>query len=106
MLLALGDKQNLKGDEILTLEFVKDVDSWKERKRPGLPGGDAGDLRLLGCTRLSSGKRLMTLAAALEKMTNESFSDWPHRGPKATREFLESVAENGSDFATYHCSVS
>lgn len=95
---------HLKGGEILTLELVEDYDKWKEAKRPGLPGGDAGDLRILGCSRLSSGKRQLSLMKALETMHPEAFSDWPHRGPKATKEFLESVLENGGDLSTYHAS--
>ena len=51
-----------KDGEILSLELVADFDKWKEAKRPGLPGGDAGDLRLLGCERLASGKRQMNLS--------------------------------------------
>lgn len=51
--------------EILTLELVSDYDAWSERKRPGLPGGDSGDLGLLGCHRLGSGKRQMTLGSSL-----------------------------------------
>ena len=35
-------------------------------------------------------------------MRSETFPDWPHRGPSATREFLESVLENGGDLSTYH----
>eukprot|EP00435_Cladocopium_sp_Y103_P018992 s1272_g4.t1 len=107
VILKVGEVQkrlHLKGDEILTLELVKDFTSWSERKRPGLPGGDAGDLRLLGCSRLSSGKRQLPLTEALTKMADTKFEDWPHRGPKATREFLESVAENGGDLANYHSS--
>ena len=56
-----------------------------------MPGGDSGDLGLLGCHRLGSGKRQMTLSQALTKMVGTKFDDWPHRGPKAVREFLESL---------------
>ena len=107
VILRIGDIQKRlhhKGSEILTLELVEDFSAWSERKRPGLPGGDAGDLRLLGCSRLSSGKRQMSLVDALTKMSDTKFDDWPHRGPKAVREFLESVAENGGDIANYHSS--
>ena len=88
-----------KDGEIMTLEYVKNFDEWAERKRPGLPGGDAGDLRILGCVKLSSGKRQMSLERALELMSEKKFEDFPHRGPRAAREFLESVLENGGDLA-------
>ena len=92
------------GNDIVTLELVSDFDKWKEAKRPGLPGGDAGDLRILGCSKLSSGKRQLGLSAALEKMCEQAFSDWPHRGPRASKEFLENIYENGGDISTYHSS--
>ena len=99
---GLKKRLHAKDGEILSLELVADFDKWKEAKRPGLPGGDAGDLRLLGCERLASGKRQMNLSKAIEAMHSETFPDWPHRGPRATREFLESVLENGGDLSTYH----
>ena len=99
---AVRKRLHVKGNEILTLEMVEDFDRWKEAKRPGLPGGDAGDLRILGCSRLLSGKRQLGLSKALEAMHPEAFPDWPHRGPKATKDFLESVLENGGDLSTYH----
>lgn len=95
---------HVKDGEIFTLEFVVNFDEWKEKKRPGLPGGDAGDLRLLACSRMSSGKRQLGLERALQLMSDQKFDDWPHRGPKATREFLENVVENGGDITTYHSS--
>ena len=73
---------HVRGSEIFTLELVSNYDEWKERKRPGLPGGDAGDLRILGCTKLSLGKRQLGLTAAV---------------------FLESILENGGDIK-YHSS--
>ena len=89
---------------IFTLEYVLDFDNWSNAKRPGLPGGDAGDLRLLGCTRLASGKRQLSLSQALESMSDSKFTDWPHRGPKAVKDFLESILQNGGDIMTYHSS--
>lgn len=105
VMLELGElrkRLHHKDGEIMTLEYVKNFDEWAERKRPGLPGGDAGDLRILGCVKLSSGKRQMSLERALELMSEKKFEDFPHRGPRAAREFLESVLENGGDLATYH----
>jgi len=68
---------HVKVGEILSLELVADFEKWKEAKRPGLPGGDAGDVRLLGCERLASGKRHMGLSKALEAMQSETFPDPP-----------------------------
>ncbi|CAK9071939.1 unnamed protein product [Durusdinium trenchii] len=107
VLLQFGDfrkRLHVKDGQIFSLEFVSDFDSWSNAKRPGLPGGDAGDLRLLGCSKLASGKRQISLEKALESMSDQKFDDWPHRGPKATKEFLESVLQNGGDLMTYHSS--
>jgi len=101
---GVSKRLHVKDGNIFTLELVTDFDRWKELKRPGLPGGDAGDLRLLSCTRLASGKRQLGLSKALELMTDTKFEDWPHRGPKSCREFLESVSEHGGDLTTYHAS--
>ncbi|CAE8614739.1 unnamed protein product, partial [Polarella glacialis] len=89
-------------DKVVTLERVIEVDVWKQSKRPGLPGGSAGDLRLLGNQVNGANKRVMGLSRALELMTEHRFDDWPHKGPKAVREFLESVLEAGGDLQVYH----
>ena len=107
VILECGDvrkRLHAVGNAVFTLEYVTDFDLWSNAKRPGLPGGDAGDLRLLGCTRLASGKRQIARGAAIESMTDKKFDDWPHRGPKAVRDFLESVLQNGGDLMTYHSS--
>eukprot|EP00435_Cladocopium_sp_Y103_P074179 s45_g47.t1 len=103
-LTADGKQKRLhyKDGEIMTLELVSDFQKWSEAKRPGLPGGDAGDLRILGCVKLASGKRQLALNRALELMSDSKFDDWPHRGPKAVREFLENVVESGGDLNNYH----
>ena len=101
---GLRKRLHVRDSQIFTLEYVENFDEWKEKKRPGLPGGDAGDLRLLCCNRMSSGKRQLGLDRALQLMTDQKFDDWPHRGPKAVREFLENVVENGGDITTYHSS--
>ena len=44
------------------------------------------------------------MTQALTQMSDTKFDDWPHRGPKAVREFLESVSENGGGLANYHSS--
>ena len=63
--------------QIVSLELVEDFEAWKEHKRPGLPGGDAGDLRLLACERLTSGKRHLPLSRALERMSDTKFNEAP-----------------------------
>jgi hypothetical protein len=45
---------------------------------------------------------VLTLAKALELTSEQSFEDWPHRGPRAAREFLEGVAMSGGDLSGYH----
>ena len=98
VLLEVGDQKkrlHAVGADIFTLEYVTDFDTWSNRKRPGLPGQDAGDLRLLGCNKLSSGRRQLSL---------EKAGGWPHRGPKAVKDFLESILQNGGDIMTYHSS--
>ena len=88
-----------RGDygEILVLEYDEDLASWSEAKRPGIPGGHAGDLRLLGCERNSQGRRTLSLKKALELMTNYAFHDWPHKGPGALRDLLDSLAESSGE---------
>lgn len=86
---------------IYSLEFVRNFEKWQQMKRPGLPGGHAGDLRLLGNEQDSGGKRRMSLRRALELMSTSKFKDWPHRGPGSVREFLESVLEASGDIEVY-----
>lgn len=43
---AIRKRLRVRGGEMFTVELVEDFDKWKEAKRPGLPGGDAGDLRI------------------------------------------------------------
>ena len=88
-------------EQIVTLEFVTDFNKWSETKRPGVPGGHAGDLRLLGCVRNSQGRRVLPLHKALELMTAHTFKDWPHRGPPSLRELLESIVETAGDLDLY-----
>ncbi|CAK0822647.1 unnamed protein product, partial [Prorocentrum cordatum] len=85
------------------VELVKDTDhdAWFARKRPGLPGGASGDLRLLGNFFNSAQRRVLPPAKAIELVTPKTFADWPHPGPKATQEFLESVLENGGDLQVW-----
>ena len=64
---------------IFTLEYVLDFDNWSNAKRPGLPGGDAGDLRLLGCTRLASGKRQLCLRACRTRSSQTGPTAGPRR---------------------------
>jgi hypothetical protein len=90
------------GGSIFCLEKVKDEAKWKELKRPGLPGGHAGDLRLLGNQVNSLKKRHLPLSRAVELMTVAKFDDWPHRGPKSVAEFLSNVLEAGGDLQVYH----
>ncbi|CAE8627459.1 unnamed protein product, partial [Polarella glacialis] len=89
-------------DKVVTLEKVIEVDVWKQAKRPVLPGGNAGDLRLLGNQANGANKRVMGLSRALELMTEHKFDDWSHKGPRAVREFLDSVLEAGGDLQVYH----
>ncbi|CAK0827093.1 unnamed protein product, partial [Prorocentrum cordatum] len=79
------------------VELVQDTDhdAWFARKRPGLPGGASGDLRLLGHFLNSAQRRVLPLAKAMGLVTPKAFADWPHPGLEATQEFLESVLENG-----------
>ena len=58
---------------IYVLDYVEDYAVWAETKRPGLPGGHAGDLRLLGSERNSLGKRAISLKRALELMTAHTY---------------------------------
>ena len=44
----------------------------------------------------------MALSKGFESMNPETFSDWPHRGPKAAKEFLEQGLESGGDLTAYH----
>ena len=66
------------------VELVKDPehDDWLARKRPGLPGGASGDLRLLGNYQNQAKRRVLALPKAMELITPKTFADWAPSGPQ------------------------
>jgi len=89
--------------DLVFIESVEreSLDEWRATKRPGIPGGGAGDVRLLGNFQNKKQQRQLTLARALELVSEAKFSDWPFRGPRATHEFLLGVLETGGDVMGY-----
>ncbi|CAK9065953.1 unnamed protein product [Durusdinium trenchii] len=80
---------------------IADVDS----KRFGdiIPASDLADVtKNVILERNGAGFREAT--TLLESMSDSKFTDWPHRGPKAVKDFLESILQNGGDIMTYHSS--
>lgn len=91
------------GEDYFFIENIyrEDLAAWKAAKRPGLPGGSAGDDRLLGNFQNRRKQRQLGLEPALELMNEEKFADWPFRGPRAVLEFLTGVEQAGGDLANY-----
>ena len=55
----------------------EELEEWKAERRPGLPGGNAGGVRILGNFKNKKQQRQLTLAGALELSSQEEFKDWP-----------------------------
>lgn len=91
------------GDDYVFIENIyrEDLAAWRAAKRPGLPGGTAGDVRLLGNFQNRRKQRQLGLERALELMNEEKFEDWPFRGPRAVLEFLTGVEQAGGDLVNY-----
>ena len=49
-----------------------ELSAWTSAKRPGLPGGNAGDVRSLGIFQNEKSRRQLTLQKALELTMAES----------------------------------
>lgn len=91
------------GDDYVFIENIyrEDLEAWTAAKRPGLPGGAAGDFRLLGNFQNRRKQRQLSLQRALELMSEEQFDDWPFRGPRAVLEFSTGVEQAGGDLVNY-----
>lgn len=61
-----------------------------------------GDLRLLGDFRDAQDRRFLEFGRGIDLMRNSDISDWPLVGPRATKQFLQSVRSGSSDLVNYH----
>ena len=75
----------------------KDLGTFKETKQ-----GSLGDLRTIGQHEDSQQKRFIAFQDAHPLLRETSFKDWAFSGPRATREFLASILESGTDIGNYH----
>ena len=85
-----------------TIEIIEEIaldqlQSFAEAKR-----GVLGDLRLIGNHADLSGKRFISLQDAFPLFKESQMKDWGFSGPRAVKEYLESIREASSDLASYH----
>ena len=90
----------LVGEEWCAVERVAmaDRDQWRQLKQAG-PGRD---LRVAGHWKDGAGFRYVSIRDALGSYRQTVFNDWPHLGPRAIVEFLQSLERQGRDLTAYH----
>ena len=90
------------------VEFQGAIEAIAEIPRADLPSfaesrkGTLGDLRLIGNHSDSSGKRFISLQDAFPLFQESSMADWGFSGPRAVKEYLQSIREASNDLASYH----
>ena len=97
---TLGNRGLLEvNGEIVAIEEIdsKDLDSFVAEKH-----GSMGDLRLIGHHEDGQKRRFIPFKDAMNLMRESSFKDWSFSGPRAVREYLNSINESGTDIGSYH----
>ena len=84
------------------IEGIEEIPSsqqsgYEERKK-----GTLGDLRLIGQHVDAGDKRFISFKDAFPLLRQSEFKDWQFKGPRAVREFLDSIHESGTDLGNYH----
>eukprot|EP00438_Fugacium_kawagutii_P013890 Skav219729 [mRNA] locus=scaffold301:281463:306630:- [translate_table: standard] len=99
---TLGQKGlvEVDGEVVLIAEIPQsEVDTFKEKMKPSL-----GDLRLIGShVDHNLKRRYIALQNAVPLLRESKFDDWSFSGPRAVREFIQSVMEGvKNDLSSYH----
>eukprot|EP00438_Fugacium_kawagutii_P022823 Skav218923 [mRNA] locus=scaffold2031:18320:23007:+ [translate_table: standard] len=76
---------------------MSDLPQFSEQRK-----GALGDIRTIGQHTDSQNKRFTSFPDAMSIMKQADVADWGFKGPRATREFLTSILEGGTDLAAYH----
>lgn len=74
-----------------------EIEEFKKKQKSSL-----GDLRLIGNHVDQRKRRFISLQDAMPLFRESKFDDWSYSGPRAVREFLQSVQEGVCDLSSYH----
>ena len=85
-----------------SVEGIEEIPQAELKAYPESKKGTLGDLRLIGNHADSSGKRFISLQDAFPLFKESSMADWGFSGPRAVKEYLQSIREASNDLASYH----
>ena len=98
---SLGDRALVMGEDgnVYLAEKVSDggLAAWRDSKQQA-----DTDIRLCPPHHDFNGRRYIDLREAVPKLRETEQADWPHEGPRCTREFLESVVRGPENLLSYH----
>ena len=84
------------------IEGIEEIPNEDVKSFPESRKGTLGDLRLIGNHEDSSGKRFISLQDAFPLFKESTLEDWGFNGPRAVKEYLQSIREASNDLASYH----
>ena len=84
------------------VELIEEIDQSDLKTFPESRKGTLGDVRLIGNHTDTSGKRFIGMSDAFPLFKESSFPDWGFCGPRAVKEYLQSIREASSDLSSYH----
>lgn len=85
-----------------SVELIEEIEQSELKTFAETKKGTLGDVRLIGNHTDTSGKRFITLSDAFPLFKESSFPDWGFSGPRAVKEYLNSIREASSDLSSYH----
>eukprot|EP00435_Cladocopium_sp_Y103_P054849 s429_g18.t1 len=85
-----------------SVEGIEEIPQSELKSYPETRKGTLGDLRLIGNHADASGKRFISLQDAFPLFKESSMADWGFSGPRAVKEYLQSIREASNDLASYH----
>ena len=97
---TLGERGLLEVDG--DVEGITEIDASEIHEFADKVKGSHGDLRVLGLHYNSETKRFLSFKDAYPLFKESAFDDWVFSGPRAVREFLQSIFESGTDLGGYH----
>ena len=86
------------------VEYVRELALDEIEKFKSDRQGTTGDLRVIGDHRDSQGHRHIGFKEAMTLFKQTDFQDWPFTGPRAVKEYLNSILAGPGDIPTYHLS--